>query len=776
MHNIYNTPPEESDLSTEDFLSFVLPVTGYYFIATPNPSGPGFIHYPSKTIPEMVAKAFELNAAQQDVYFACASYIDENYIGKGGKRHWRTGLNAGWVKSFWCEIDCGADKAEAGKGYEKLKQAAQALKAFCLANGLPIPSVVKSGGGLHCYWVFTETITKASWLPVAFKFKALAKEGRAPLLADPSRTADIASVLRPIGTNNWKPERNGAEVAIHRVGAPMAFADFQSAIDTAHAQMLADKPPTTKVVTPPYDGPSLHLEQLGNALSHIDPDIERDAWWGLLAAIADVYGEAGREVARDWSAGTLRNKPAGLYDEADFDYQYSDAVSRTGYGGPRKTMGTVVMLAREGGWVDPRKAVPAAPDWVDTINEDYAWIDLTASIYRLRFSDFIEPAKFKTQFDNQTITVASGQGTRTIGKGTQWLKDPNRRQHERLVIRPAEALVTKDNCLNEWKGFTVRAAAGDVKPFLRLLLRLLPNRAARRYVLQWLSHLIQHPDIKMHVSLAFWSHEQGVGKNLLFECVTAIIGAAHSTVIGQAELASGFNGWANRKVLVIGDEVSKSDRRPDTDKLKGLVTGTTVYINEKYQPAREVTNFLNFIFLSNHHDAIFLGDTDRRYFVWEITADRLPDANIADFVKWRDNGGLPALLHFLLQHDLSGFNPKAPAPMTDAKQQMVQDNRSDLENWVAELMGSSVAQLIGRELATGNELARRYALETGHREPSAKTIVGTCKKHGAYARTNQVRLTSGKKVRVLALSRPQHWKLQPEPDWAAEMVLPFKWS
>ena len=761
--------------STEEFLTNVLPDNGWYYLVNRNCHGRGFDHHPCKTIPDMVAKALEVNAAGRDAYFACASYINESYIGKDGQRHWRTGLNAGWVKSFWCEIDCGSDKAEAGKGYETLKQAAQALKVFCLATGLPVPTVVKSGGGLHCYWVFTATVTKESWLPVAFKFKALAKESRAPLLADPSRTADIASILRPVGTNNWKPERNSAEVTLYRSMIPMDFSDFQSAVEAGHALMLADKSPPKDSV-PPYDGPVLSLEHAADMLGHINPDIARDEWWGLLAAIADEYGEAGREVARDWSAGVLHNRSAELYDEADFDYQYSDAVSRTTYGGRRKTMGTVVMMAREGGWIDPRKVQPKASDWVAEINAAYAWIAANASIYRLGYGDFIEPVKFRVHFCNQTVTVLTDDGPKEIGKGTQWLKDPYRRQHERLVIRPAEGLVTSDNCLNEWKGFAITAAAGNIKPFLRLLLRLLPNRAARRYALQWLAHLVQHPDVKMHVSLAFWSYEQGVGKNLLFECMTAIIGAAHSTVIGQAELASTFNGWANRKVLVIGDEVSKSDRRQDTDKLKGLVTGTSVYINEKYQPAREVSNFLNFIFLSNHHDAIFLEDSDRRYFVWEITAERLPDANVQEFVKWRDNGGLAALLHFLLRCDLSGFNPKAPAPMTEAKQQMVQDNRSDLENWVAELMGSNVSQLIGRELATGNELARRYANETEHREPSAKTIVGTAKKHGAYARTNQVRLASGKKVRVLALERPGYWKLQPEPDWATEMTKPFKWS
>jgi hypothetical protein len=337
-------------------------------------------------------------------------------------------------------------------------------------------------------------------------------------------------------------------------------------------------------------------------------------------------------------------------------------------------------------------------------------------------------------------------------------------------------LVTQDNCLNEWQGFNVAPSSGNIKPFLQLILRLIPNRAARRYVLRWLAHLTQHPDRKMHVSLAFWSMQQGVGKNLLFECVAAIIGPAHATLIGQAELASSFNGWASRKILVIGDEVSNSDRRQDTDKLKGLVTGTTIYINEKYQPAREVPNLLNFIFLSNHNDALFLDDQDRRYFVWEITADRLSEADAGRFIEWRDGGGLAALHYFLKHRDISNFNPKAPAPMTDAKQQMVQDNRSDLESWMAELMGSNVAGQLGRELATGNELARRYASETQHKEPSSKTIVAACKRHGAVARTNQVRMPNGKKLRVLALVRPQYWIAQSEADWAQEMTKPFKLS
>lgn len=406
---------------------------------------------------------------------------------------------------------------------------------------------------------------------------------------------------------------------------------------------------------------------------------------------------------------------------------------------------------------------------IDEINQKYAWIEANASIYRLEYGDFIDPAKFKTQHDNQSVSVQSGGNSKSVGIGTAWIKHPERRQHRQLVIRPSEGIVTSDNCLNEWRGFAVQPAKGDFKLFLRLLIRLVPEPEAQRYVLAWLAHLIQHPEIKMHVSLAFWSQEQGVGKNLLFETISDIIGSTHATVIGQAELTGNFNGWANRRVFIIGDEVSSTDRRQDADKLKGLITSTTARIDEKYQPAREVPNLMNFVFLSNHNDALFLDDNDRRFFVWEITAGRLPAMQAQDFIAWKNNGGLPALLHYLQNCDIKDFNPKAHAPMTAAKQQMVQDNRSDLETWLADLMTSDVAQVLGREVVTSSELAERYSRATGHRTPSAKAITGAAKKLGAHAHANQVRLAGGKKVRAMAIARADYWKQQPDAEWAVEM-------
>src|SRR3954464_8513695 len=92
---------------------------------------------------------------------------------------------------------------------------------------------------------------------------------------------------------------------------------------------------------------------------------------------------------------------------------------------------------------------------------------------------------------------------------------------------------------------------------------------------------------------------------------------------------------------------------------------------------------MNFIFTSNHLDAFFLDDNDRRLILWEINSPALPQEFFADFVDWRDNrGGLEALMYHFLHLDLTGFNPKAPAPMTNAKEDMIDLTRPDVDRWL----------------------------------------------------------------------------------------------
>lgn len=765
----------------KEFLTSVLPQQGIYYAV--EKGNKGFIHTSCHTVDELASKLSEIDARERDTYFACASYAQESYTDQTGRTRQRTAENALLTRCLWFDLDVGPDKAAKGKGYATVKEAWDALRAFCEKYILPVPTVVLSGGGIHGYWSLSEDITKEKWLVVAHKLKALMKVGPSPLLADPARTTDIASILRPVGTTNRKPERKGAKVTLVYKGEPSAFAEFSDAIDDAHRQhcyaSLGEVPAHLQGREPRVTGLGTEmvppLETVRQALKALDPDMERGKWWPCIAALGSDYGEQGRALARDWSSGALRGSPSAKYDAVDFEKQYTDAVARKNLPGPKVSVASILYTARDAGWMGvsdtaPDGTVTAGPNWLNEMNAEYAWIEEQAKIYRIAHRDFIRKPDFLDLFANKPVTVWTPKGERSVNRGKAWLEHPLRREHRRVVMCPGEPPITRDGNLNTWSGFTVKPEMGDIDPFLRLLIRLVPDKNEYLFILRWLAHLVQKPAVKMATALVMWSHQQGVGKNLLFECFTEMIGPRHSTIIGQSELEDRFNGWAADKIFVIGDEVSGDERqRPQhEDKLKGLITGTTVQLNQKFQPAREVTNHMNFVFLSNHSSAISVDDHDRRYHVVEVTADRLPPDEANAFVKWRDGGGLGHLLHSLLALDLSAFDPKARAPETNAKRQMIEDNRSDLAVWATEIMQSGPTVKFGREIVKSDELAHRYAVDTGGKKPSHKAVVAVFKKLGA--KTRQIRLLNGTKARVLALAKADDWMEASENECAAEVA------
>ena len=134
-----------------------------------------------------------------------------------------TNDNVGDIQSFWLDIDCGE-----GKPYETQGDGADALRGFCRTVGLPKPWVVNSGRGLHVYWPLTEPVSRQDWLPVAKRLKALCVEHN--LEADPSRTADAASILRTPDTLNHKVSP-ALKVKLWMEGATTPFEKFRSAVD-----------------------------------------------------------------------------------------------------------------------------------------------------------------------------------------------------------------------------------------------------------------------------------------------------------------------------------------------------------------------------------------------------------------------------------------------------------------------------------------------------------------------------------------------------------------
>jgi hypothetical protein len=195
------------------FLRLILPECGPYilWIKWPRGSRNEF----ALTIEELWQKEKWWDARGASVYHACASFKEAKHDPKGTsakeRRYGRTAHNVAHLKAFWLDIDAGP-----GKPYKRAQEASEALLAFCRTVGLPDPILVFSGNGLHAYWPLETTLSPDEWRAYAKGLKVLCSQHG--LHADPSRTADVSSVLRTPGTHNRKNGREREVTVLELVG------------------------------------------------------------------------------------------------------------------------------------------------------------------------------------------------------------------------------------------------------------------------------------------------------------------------------------------------------------------------------------------------------------------------------------------------------------------------------------------------------------------------------------------------------------------------------
>ena len=92
-------------------------------------------------------------------------------------------------------------------------------------------------------------------------------------------------------------------------------------------------------------------------------------------------------------------------------------------------------------------------------------------------------------------------------------------------------------------------------------------------------------------------------------------------------------------------------------------------VDEKNIREYSVFNVCGVILTTNHKtDGLYLPADDRRHFVaWsDATRDDFDDGYWTSLYHWYAHGGHEIVAHHLAEHDLTGFDPKAPPPKTEA--------------------------------------------------------------------------------------------------------------
>jgi hypothetical protein len=155
---------------------------------------------------------------------------------------------------------------------------------------------------------------------------------------------------------------------------------------------------------------------------------------------------------------------------------------------------------------------------------------------------------------------------------------------------------------------------------------------AFNYVMNWLAHLIQKPLDKVGVCLVFIS-EQGAGKNTIWDWIRAkIFGNKYSHMLTDLDsLTAAFNKRMESKMLCVLNEIGNyGGNYKSNDKLKSVLTDTTIYIQPKGLEAYEISDYCRYVMLTNSDWAARIETSDRRYAVFGCSNSKIGDCKYFD--------------------------------------------------------------------------------------------------------------------------------------------------
>ena len=245
------------------------------------------------SIEELVANSIQIDRDGQDTYFAISTFEDDSS---------RRNTNVHTTKVITIDVDCGDDKP-----FPTWKEGLAALGAFVKKAKLPPPLIIRSGNGLHTYWVLDRDLRREEWTPLARAMKdAAAGHG---FDIDTTKTADPSLVLRPVGSHNYKDPSNPKPVVPIYDGGDTTVEALRKALAYYYVEGNAPVKPRNNGLLdalavrsefPPAVGSLVASKcaQIEWAIEHQD-QVPEPFWYALIGVAA--FCEDPEDTARRWS-------------------------------------------------------------------------------------------------------------------------------------------------------------------------------------------------------------------------------------------------------------------------------------------------------------------------------------------------------------------------------------------------------------------------------------------------------------------------------------------
>ncbi len=235
--------------------------------------------------------------------------------------------------------------------------------------------------------------------------------------------------------------------------------------------------------------------------------------------------------------------------------------------------------------------------------------------------------------------------------------------------------------LNTWKNYIPKTDEREqgIACWIEFLERLFPIENERKYVVQFLAHLMQKPEERPSFAIMLTS-DQGTGKGVLFSHILypllskqAVQNSDYSAFMGKHS-----NSLDGTLLCMLDD--TQSNHPVMMTKLKSRISEPYVHIERKFENARTIPVFTRIILASNKITPIQLSENDtRRWYVPSYIRHKIDKPETQAFIaNMLEKISLDSIYNWLMNQSLDGFNHKNP-PETETLLAMVERSKPELE-------------------------------------------------------------------------------------------------
>lgn len=212
-------------------------------------------------------------------------------------------------------------------------------------------------------------------------------------------------------------------------------------------------------------------------------------------------------------------------------------------------------------------------------------------------------------------------------------------------------------------------------------------KSTGEYLLNWFAHLLQRPEAKTG-TVPLIKGTQGCGKNLPYNVFQRYVmnPSLSITCPDMEKLFSRFNGARMGKILVVLDEAVDSRDRRMNNKMKNFITDKRIQIEAKGKDIVEVSDFSNYVIITNNDFASIIEKNDRRYICLVASDHRVGDkAYFKTMVgKLLNVEAGCHIFHWLLRRNISDFDVR-DLPKTEYKKELSARQTDNVVKWLIDM-------------------------------------------------------------------------------------------